>query len=502
MKKFLLGIDVGTTHLKAALFTTCFAQAACSTRDMITHTDRKKRFSYDPDEVIEKLIDMLKGFSPLLESGEILGVGVTSMAETGLLLDGSDKPLTPLLPWFDPSSASHANTIIDCWGAREMYHDRGIHATSKTAVSKLLQVKEESPELLDRAACWLSVADYLIYWLTGMRGTDYSLAVRTYALSMGRVEWDSPWLEELGLRAEIFPPLFQAGSPVGVITRAAAGITGLPAGIPVVPAGHDHVCGMFGAGAAEEGICFSSIGTADSITGTLKSRVTEPEAIESYFAAGVSLGLHVIPDKGIWMSGCNASGGSVDWMRTMLFGDSSRYEDLLDLVESAPERPSGILFFPYLNGRNGINRDPNAAASFWGLRMEHGRDDLARAVYEGTVYEILSILERAEKISGIAAESIIAAGGGTRIPVWMQIRTDIMNLPIEVPQIEEATLRGAAMLAALGAGVYRDIDTVAEAAKKEHAVRYEPNREAAPRYRAEGYEKYLRLLKRYEQGEL
>lgn len=502
MKQFLLGIDVGTTHLKAALFTTSFAQAAYSTRDMITHTDMKKRFSYDPDEVIENLIDMLKGFSPLLESGEIVGAGVSSMAETGLLLDGSDKPLTPLLPWFDPASAANAKTLVDHYGAREMYRDRGIHATSKTAVSKLLLVKEESPELLERAACWLSASDYLIYWLTGKRGTDYSLAVRTYALSMGRKEWDSSWLEELGLRSDLFPPLVQAGNPIGEITPSAASMTGLPAGIPVVPAGHDHVCGMLGAGAAEEGVCFSSIGTADSISGTLGRSVMEPDAIESYFRAGVSLGFHVIPDTGIWMSGCNASGGSVDWVRALLLGEDSPYKELIDLIPEVPEGPSGILYFPYLNGRNGINRDPNAAGSFWGLRRKHGREDLVRAVYEGTVYEILSILERVEHISGISSDSIIAAGGGTRIPAWMQIRTDIMNVPIEVPQAEEATLRGAAMLASLGAGVYHDIDEVTEAAKKEHAVYYEPNKAAAARYRTEGYEKYQVLLKRYEQGEL
>jgi xylulokinase len=382
---------------------------------------------------------------------EIAAVGVASMAETGLLLDRrTGTARTPMLPWFDRRPTAYAAQIAQAGDRYERFCATGQYPSFKSTLAKLLWLRERDHSITN-GAVWLSAADYIAYRLTGVFATDPTLAVRTYAFRVDGRDWDHDWLRQWGLAADLFPPVLSSGTPVGGVSDHGAQL-GLSPGTPVGIAGHDHVCAAFAVGAAVPGTAFDSMGTAEALVGAIGARVLGQPAYNS----GLTYGPHVVPDLGYWMGGLSAAGGSVEWFRALLSDPPLPYEALDQLLAAAGDDPTGIVYVPYLLGSGTPHPDPLATGAFIGLRAEHGRADLAKAVLEGMAYELEFIRRTAEHGTGVPIGSLVAAGGGARNRHWLQIKADVHGCTIRVPHIAEATALGAALLAGLGAGVYAD----------------------------------------------
>ena len=494
MEELLIGIDIGTTHLKSALF-----DADLQLLQMVSGTMPRTPAGYDPAELRMRLHAQLQSLSRHIGGGELLGIGIASMAETGLLLSPEGEEATPLIPWFDRSSEKESEFLTEQFHHADFFASRGIRPSYKTAVAKLLHLSQTSPGLVRDGCRWLSAADYIIYCLTGAIATDFSLANRTYALSLPERSWDRDWLEEIGLPAGLFPELLQAGTPAGTLSRDAAAASGLPAGVPVIPCGHDHVCGSLGAGAARPGTIFSSMGTAEAITGIFSTDASNIASglQEEQFRSNISYGLHVLPDTLYWMSGCSASGGSVEWVMDMLLSEHS-YERFLELLATASPGPTSILYFPYLNGRSGTAGNTAVTGGFLGLTVSHTKADIAKAVLEGTTYEIELIRQRAEQAVGTVYEEVVTAGGGTRNRLWMQIKSSVMAADILVPACRETTLCGAAMLAALAAGIFPNPEEAMRPVRERAAERYSPDAAESELYRRLPLARYRELQQLFD----
>jgi sugar (pentulose or hexulose) kinase len=457
---------------------------------------------YDPIELWETVRSLLRQSSDWLQTNcadaPVEAVGVASMAETGLLVDDqTGQALTPMLPWYDPVATAQAEALRQCLDVRERFLKTGLRPAYKYSLMKILWLMEQEAgagrlslaaatpatlmpsktggqhkPLLEEAR-WLSAADYIAYRLTGKIATDYSLASRTYAFRIDTKTWDVPELESrAGTEAPglvgILPPARPATTVVGR-TGAPATELGLPPGTPVVIAGHDHVCGSFAAlagawiqpgttppyatkndawGATSPAI-FNSIGTAESLMGVIPER----SLTEDDYQGGFTFGLHVIPGAMYWMGGLSAAGGSLEWLRA-LYGDPPlEYAELDALLPGSPRSPTGILFFPYLAGSGSPHSDSLARGAFVGLSSSHSRRDLYQAVLEGTAYEIEFMRRAAQKVAGEPTSHIVAAGGGTHNRRWMQIKADVLGCRVEVLEMQETTLLGAALLAGIGAGM-------------------------------------------------
>jgi len=175
------------------------------------------------------------------------------------------------------------------------------------------------------------------------------------------------------------------------------------------------------------------------------------------------------------MGGLSASGGSVEWLRAILDEPPLSYAELDALLEGASPGPTGILYFPYLSGSGSPHTDLLVRGAFTGLSATHGRSDLAKAVLEGTAYEVEFIRRAAETATGLAIRQITASGGGTRNRHWMQIKADVSGCRLEVLPMPEATLLGAALVAGLGCGVFADAAQAINAARQALVEIYLPD---------------------------
>ncbi len=449
-RTLLMGIDAGTTHCKAALFTTDGAMVAVASRPMHSHRDISGAAFFDPEEFWQTVLAAAGEAADKAGPHRLSAIGVAGMAESGLLVDRKEKtPLTNIIPWFDTSANPQAVRLAQEAGQQVGFLRSGIYPSFKCSLAKLLWLLETQSVAVDNAL-WLSAPDFIVSRLSGVAVTDYSLATRTYAFDVNRRSWDTEFLRQFNLTPNLFPEALPAGTIAGRVVGDAFADHGFPKGVPVAVCGHDHVCGAFAAGAIEPGTVFDSMGTAEALIGSLPHA---PLGLPEY-EFGLTFGCHVARDRNYWMGGLSTSGGSVEWLRGLLSDPALTYRQFDALVESAPDRPTGLLYFPYLAGSGAPHSDPQARAAFVGLSAQHTRADLARAVLEGAAYEMETDRLASVRVTGQSVRRIIAAGGGTRSRAWLQIKADVSGCQIEIPPVDETTLLGAALLAGIGSGVY------------------------------------------------
>jgi sugar (pentulose or hexulose) kinase len=455
----LLGIDVGTTHCKAGLFASNGKALKIASRDNVSHRAVQGYAYYAADELWQAVADAVGEVTAWAGMhkgaiGPIRAVGIASMAESGLLVDRqSGATRTPIYPWFDQSAMNQGIALQRLPDSQGRFCRHGIEPTFKCSLARILWLRDTGATRLE-GSTWLSAADYIAYRLTGELASDYSLAVRTYAFDLNTKSWDTDLLDALKLGGDVFPALAPAGTPVGNLTENGQQITGLPHGIPVAVAGHDHICGAFAAGMTAGGIApnliFDSLGTAESLLGVFPER----PLVERDRLAGFSYGCHVAQGSMYWLGGLSTSGGSVEWLRGMLGEPPLSYDDLDNLLRERPIKPTGIVYFPYLAGSGSPHTEPLARGAFVGLSMAHSRADLYQAALEGVAYEIEFMRRKAQEAFQAPIRRIVAAGGGTRNRPWMQIRANISGCQVDALVESEATLQGAALLAGLGSGYY------------------------------------------------
>ena len=496
----LLAIDAGTTHCKVGLFAADGTALAVAARPTVSAPlpplgrGAPAGTCYDPEALWASVAGALAELAG--ELGPVAAVGISSMAETGLLLERrTGRPRTPFLPWFDTNSAGQAARIARRGNAAERFRRTGLHPSHKCGLARLLWLRDELG--VDLEGCtWLSVADYLAYRLTGRVATDYTLAARTQAFHLDGRAWDEEWLRTWDLDPGLFPPALPGDAVAG---RVAASLAGLAAGTPVVVAGHDHVCAALAAGATRPGVVMDSMGTAEVLLGTLETprgAGQEPALGPAQLESGLLYGLHVLPGLYFWLGSLSMSGGSVEWLRGLLGHERLSYGKLQALVAGAGPQPTGILYFPYLSGKGSPVAGGGAASmgAFLGLSAAHTRADLARAVLEGTAYEIERLRRAAEAVNGTPIDKLVAVGGGTHLPSWLQIKADVSGVPMEVLPQREATLLGAALLAGRAAGLAPDARGPHRAAPPEH---YTPDAHRHTHYRAIFETQYLPLAQSF-----
>ncbi len=522
MHPLLLALDLGSTHLKAGVFTADGQLLGASSQINRLHPDPYGGQVYHPLELFRSTIIIIedtltKARNLTGKDISLSGIGIASMAESGLLVDASSgAERTPILPWFDQRANLQAQQLKQASDEAERFLSRGVRSTFKCSLAKLMWIKANQPGVLDGAR-WLGVAEYLAYRLTGEMFTDYSRAGRTYAFRIDEKEWDRDWLRSLGLPEDVFPEALPSGDLIGRVqpSNFEAGEEGgepcefahrrfsddfpfckqyLP-GVPVVIAGHDHVCGSLAAASLSGGIStalvFDSIGTAESLVGVFPVRTLTHDD----YQAGFSYGVHPAPGYLYWMGGLSTSGGSLEWLRSILGEPILSYEEIDCLVAGFAGMPGDIQYLPYLAGRGAPHTNPQQRGALMGLSASHTRADLLRAVLEGVAFEVESIRRAAQSMTNAPIDQLAVAGGGAKNVRWMQMRANITGCHIRVLPQSETTLLGAAILAGLGTGIYADLSDAGAAIQNEDGVILEPDTAIHALYQ-ERFTNWLDILKR------
>lgn len=476
MSPLLYGIDIGTTHIKAAAFTTEGEVVHVARAATPTERPAEGRAEYEPDAIWAAVRDCLNEVAQSV-SGPVASVGIASMAEAGLLIGPDGTAPHPAIAWFDTRTTEQAERLAREIGTQRLHAHTGLRVQPKHGLAKILWVQEHHPEWVTPDFTWLSMAEYVAFRLTGERRACPSLAARTLAYDLTAGEWSSGIIESLGLPIELFPQLVQEGSPVGGVTPSAAKECGLPAGVPVALAGHDHPCAALAMGVVGPGRLLISTGTAETLIGVIGS----PRLTPDVFASNINQGPMPIPGTVALQAGIPSSGASFEWARRTLFPGLS-YGAIEELASNGNDEPSGLLFLPHVNGAGAPLPNPGSRGALIGLTGHTSRGAVARAVLEGTAFELRRLFTAFEGLVGSPFETVFVTGGHVQNQTWMQLKADVLGRTLTVPDVPEATLLGAALLGGTAAGLFADPVSAALSVNREER-RIEPRDQFREAYR-------------------
>jgi xylulokinase len=450
----LLGLDIGTTTIKSVLYETDRGRVtAVVSRPTPVDHPRPDWSEHDPQRLWETIAGCLREAAT---AAPIHALGVSSFAEAGLPLDPSGNPLHPIIAWYDRRCEPQVAWWESRISAAELHAITGQRVSTSLGVNKFLWIKQTQPDLIRRMTSWLSVPDYLLWRLTGEKVTDYSIASRTMLFDQRNHNWSPRMLELAGLRPEQLPRTAPGGTVVGYVSEHAARETGLPAGIPCVLGGHDHLCAALACGGDRPGSVIDSNGTAEAVLMVLDAYQSSQELAEMGFAVYA----HVLPGRYVLKAGLKASGGAIDWLVELISDPKGPtnpdvYAKLEQEASAGIGKRIGPLWLPHFMGSGTPEGDRYSRAALIGLQIEHTRGDVFRGLVESLAFWLRQNLEVVHSFTGQAVQQVVLVGGVTRLEILDQIKADVLNLPVRVSQTPEASAVGAALLAGLGAGVFQ-----------------------------------------------
>ena len=465
---FLLGIDIGTTNLKANLYDVAGRRVAAAARPTMAerrHPRNPDWAEYSPAALWQATADNIREVvSQVPDAGQIRALAVVGMGEPIIPVDRNGDWLHPAICWFDRRTEPQAQWWREHFGARRVYEITGQPVSFFLSLNAMLWLREHEPEVFRRARRWLVVEDYVMFKLAGVYATDYSIASRTMGFDVHRKGWSEEIFAAAGLDPEAMAVPYPSGTAVGGVTPAAAALTGLAPGTVVATGGHDHGCTSLPANVLGPDSVLNSTGTADVMLGVLP----EPRLSDAAHDAAIPVYPHPLPDRYQVMDCILFGATALDWYLDR-FGGATRdraartgsnvYELLLASAEQADARAGGLL---WLSNVRGTPTDPAVRGAFLGIRESHTAGDFVRAILEGICYEVRSRIDEFERLFGAAVRRVVAVGGASRSPFWSQLRADVTGRTVEVLDTEEAASLGGAMLAGIAAGIYLDYDAAVQ----------------------------------------
>ncbi|GCE20610.1 xylulokinase [Dictyobacter kobayashii] len=497
----LLGIDLGTTGVKAALFAVedghVIADAFFEYPLFHPHPGWAEQ---NPSDWWEATISAIRlclkeGASKGAAAEDVRGLGLSGQMHGVVLLDSNQHVLRPCIIWADQRSDAQCRWITEKVGASNLIQYVSNPALTGFSAPKLLWVRDNEPEIFAQARTMLLPKDYIRYRLTGVLAMEISDAAGTCLLDVKHGNWSQEVLAALELNPSLLPPVVPADAASGSITAEVAGLTGLRAGTPVAGGGADNACGAVGNGVVEPGLALVSVGTS----GIVLAHSNSPQVDTSGPVPRVHTFNHAVPDAWYLMGVTQGAGLSFRWLRDNIglperalerWTGIDPYELLAKEAESIPAGSEGLIFLPYLQGERTPHLDAYARGGWIGLTASHDRRHLVRSVLEGVAFSLKDCYAIIQE-QGLQLNQVRATGGGAKSPLWRQIIADVLGVELVVTNASEGPAFGAALLAGVAGGAY---STVQEACARTVQVvqRTAPDTALAPAYE-QAYEVYKAL---------
>jgi xylulokinase len=485
----LVGIDLGSTSLKAVIYDlagNAVAKASRPTERFHPCPDHPDWAVWKPEQIWGGVAESLReAIAQLRSPRDIRAVAVTGMGMDGVPMTRDGEWLYPFISWHCPRTRPQQQWWLEHVGAERQFAISGNPIWAINTALRLLWMREHEPAILEKTHKWLLIEDFVNFLLCGEFATDYSMASNTLLLDQRTRTYSEELLRLSGIDRRLLADPRPSGTVLGQVHAQAAEATSLPKGTPVVLGGHDFLCGALPAGAFKPGVVLSVLGTWDIIVAALPQPVLTPEACRM----GAWVDSHVARDTWAVM-GSAVAAEMLEWFRREYgFEEKQKaqteggtdWDYLMQAAEASPPGARGVLFLPHMSGSTFPIVDAHSTGAFIGLRNTATKGDMLRAVVEGLNYQFLQILKGLESGLGLKADTLVAVGGGTRNRLAMQNKADMAGKPIETPDLEEATPLGAALLAGIGVGLYRDEQDAFDHVCKPGRV-YEPDLTLTARY--------------------
>lgn len=479
---YLIGIDIGTSGTKTVLFGEDGTKLASKTVEYPLYQPHAGWAEQDPSDWWRATVEGIAAVTAGIDVNDIVGIGLSGQMHGLVMLDGDGMVLRRSIIWCDQRTSKQCDEITERVGAERLMQITMSPALTGFTASKILWVRENEPHIYEKCQTILLPKDYIRYMLTGERATDASDASGMQLLDIAARDWSGEVLEKLQIDGSMLGDVFESQCVTGKISKLVSKLTGLPEGIPVVGGAGDNAASAVGCGVVSGGRAFATIGTSGVVFAHSPEVTYDPKGRIHSFCSAVPNEWHV-------MGVIQAAGLSLRWFRDnfcaseQIEADARGIDVYKVMDEYASEVPVGsnrLLYLPYLMGERTPHLDPFAKGAFIGLTSMHTRHDMLRAVMEGVTFALRDSL-MIFKDAGIGVEEMMACGGGASSPLWRQMLADVFGCDVKTASSNEGGALGAALLAATGTGIYKNVREACDATLKIKSV-CEPDAENVKKY--------------------
>lgn len=457
MSKYVIAHDLGTSGNKATLFDEEGKLIASRVASYQTVYAAGNRAEQNPADWWKAIVETTNALLQLVSPADIAGIALSGQMMGCLCVDKKGNPLHPHLLYCDQRSQEEEALLAEKIDPLRFYEITGHRISASYSIEKLMWIRKHLPEVFANTDKMLNAKDYINFRLCGTIATDPSDASGTNAYDLNRWAWSDEIIEAAGLDQSLFPEVRSSIDVIGEVTEAAARETGLRKGTPVICGGGDGSCAGVGVGCVAPGSSYNYLGSSSWVALTVEKPVVDEQRRTMNWA-------HVVPGMLHPSGTMQTAGASYNWMVQQLcrhekaeaaLSKGSVYDLIDKQILQSPLGANKLLFLPYMMGERSPRWNVNAKGAFIGLTVGHTHADMLRAVMEGITLNLGLIVNIFRQ--HVPVENMTVIGGCAQNPVWQQMMADIYQTDIHIPNyLEEATSMGAAILAGIGAGLFKD----------------------------------------------
>ena len=472
---YFIGVDLGTSAVKLLLMEESGKICNIVSKEYPLFFPHPGWSEQNPEDWYTQSMAGMKELTEGIDRSQVAGISFGGQMHGLVTLDDQDQVIRPAILWNDGRTSEETDYLNNVIGKDKLSQYTANIAFAGFTAPKILWMKKNEPEKFAKVVKIMLPKDYLAYRLSGSFCTDVSDASGMLLLDVKNRCWSKEMMEICGVKEEQLPKVYESWEVVGTLKPEVAKELGFSENVKVIAGAGDNAAAAVGTGTVGDGQCNISLGTSGTVFISSKNfGVDEHNALHSFCHA----------DGSYHLMGCMLSAASCNkWWAEEILGTKDF------AAEQAPIQKLGenhVFFLPYLMGERSPHNDPDARGVFFGMSMDTSRADMTQAVLEGVAFALRDSLEVAKSL-GIKIERTKICGGGAKSPLWKQIIANVMNIKVDVLEVEEGPSLGGAMLAAVGCGVYPDVET---AGKK--LAKVEPTPELAAKYE-ERYQKFKEL---------
>ena len=474
-----IGVDLGTSAVKLLLMDENGKICKIVSREYPLYFPHPGWSEQNPEDWFAQSMEGIRELTADCDKSQVQGISFGGQMHGLVALDDQDQVIRPVILWNDGRTGKQTDYLNQVIGKDKLSEYTANIAFAGFTAPKILWMKENEPENFARICKIMLPKDFLAYKLSGSFCTEYSDASGMLLLDVEHKCWSEEMLEICGITEEQLPKLYESWEVVGTLKKELAEDLGLPESVKVIAGAGDNAAAAVGTATVGDGGCNISLGTSGTLfISSKKFGVDENNALHSFAHA----------DGNYHLMGCMLSAASCNkWWMDEILKTKAYQEEQAGITKLGENR---VLYLPYLMGERSPHNDPDARAAFIGMSMDTTREDMTQAVLEGVAFGLRDSLEVARSI-GVSPERTKICGGGAKSPLWRKIIANVMNMKVDIIESEEGPGYGAAILAAVGCGVFSSVEEAAKKLVKVVATE-EPDPELTAKYE-ERYQKFRKL---------
>lgn len=464
---YLIGVDIGTSGTKTVLFDEKGNSIASALYEYPLYQPNIGWAEQDPEDWWQATYTTIKAV--ISKSGvnpaDIKGLGLSGQMHGLVMIDKDGKVLRKSIIWCDQRTSYECEQITNLVGKQRLIEITANPALTGFTASKIMWVKNNEPDVYEKAFKILLPKDYIRYKLTGEFATEVSDASGMQLLDVPARKWSDEVLTKLDIDKSLLAKVYESYEISGTVHNTAAELTGLSIGTPVAGGGGDQAAGAVGNGIVKPGVVSSTIGTSGVVFAYSDNVTIDPSGRVHTFC-------HAVPGTWHVMGVTQGAGLSLKWFRDNFCMSEKETAALLEVDpyyltdgQAALSKPGceGLIYLPYLMGERTPHLDPDAKGVFFGLSAKHTRRDMIRSVLEGVGYSLKDCMDIIKGM-GIEVNEVRASGGGGKSKIWRQIQADMFNTDMVTINSSEGGALGVALLAGVGCGIYSSVAQACDAA--------------------------------------